>query len=122
MASVRRSSGSAPPPDPHGESALLLLTSPTHRRRYERLAIRNQIAGVGLVLVLLAVSAFAVIASQLTSHAASSAVAASGLSDDYATTATAVAGEESLERKYRLEPGPLSRSATTRPPPASSQH
>jgi diguanylate cyclase (GGDEF)-like protein len=76
------------------------------RRRDERLAIHNQAAGVGLVLVLLAVSAFAVIASQLTSNAASSAVAASGLSDDYATAATAVAGEESLERKYRLEPGP----------------
>jgi diguanylate cyclase (GGDEF)-like protein len=75
-------------------------------RRDDRLAIRNQVAGVGLVLVLLAVSAFAVIASQLTSNAARSAVAASGLSDDYATAATAVAGEESLERKYRLEPGP----------------
>jgi diguanylate cyclase len=75
-------------------------------QRDSRLAVRNRIAGVGLVLILLAVSAFAVAASQLTSTAASSAVAASGLSDDYATAATAVAAEESLERKYRLEPGP----------------
>jgi diguanylate cyclase len=76
------------------------------RRRDEQLALWNRVAGVGLVLVLLAVSAFAVIASELTSGAARSAVAASGLSDDYATAAAAVAGEESLERKYRLEPGP----------------
>jgi len=33
-------------------------------------------------------------------------VTASGLSDDYAQAANAVGGEESLERKYRLEPGP----------------
>ncbi len=34
------------------------------------------------------------------------AIAASRLSDHYATAASAVAAEESLERKYRLEPGP----------------
>jgi hypothetical protein len=28
------------------------------------------------------------------------------VSDDYAAAASAVAAEESLERKYRLEPGP----------------
>jgi len=38
--------------------------------------------------------------------AADRAVAAGGLSDDYAGAAAAVAGQESLERKYRLEPGP----------------
>jgi diguanylate cyclase (GGDEF)-like protein len=71
----------------------------------QRLARRNRLAGVGLVLTLLAVSGFAVTASQETGKAAERAVAASALSDDYASAATAVAGEESLERKYRLEPG-----------------
>jgi hypothetical protein len=60
---------------------------------------------VGLVLVLLAVSVFAVLESQLTAAAAEEAVAASTVSDDYWRAATAMAAEESLERKYRLEPG-----------------
>ena len=62
--------------------------------------------GWRLVLVLLALSAFAVWSSQVTSQASARAVTASGLSDDYAQAANAVGGEESLERKYRLEPGP----------------
>jgi len=64
------------------------------------------LAGVALVLVLLGVSVFAVWSSQATSQAAARAVTASGLSDDYAEAANAVGGGESLERKYRLEPGP----------------
>ncbi len=75
-------------------------------RSDQRLARHSRIAGAGLVLILLAVSGFAVVSSQATSAAAHSAVHASKLSDDFATAATAVAGEESLERKYRLEPGP----------------
>ena len=71
-----------------------------------RVARRSRVAGAGLVLVLLAVSLFAVWSSQATSRASARAVTASGLSDDYEAAATAVAGEESLERKYRLEPGP----------------
>ena len=55
--------------------------------------------------MLLAVSVFAVVESQLTAAAAEEAVAASTVSDDYWRAATAVAAEESLERKYRLEPG-----------------
>ena len=39
-------------------------------------------------------------------QASAQAVTASRLSDDYAEAANAVGGEESLERKYRLEPGP----------------
>ncbi len=71
-----------------------------------RVARRSRVASVALVLVLLAVSMFAVWSSHATSVAAGQVVAASGLSDDYARAATAVAAEESLERKYRLEPGP----------------
>ena len=70
-----------------------------------RAARRSQVASVGLVLVLLAVSVFAVVESQLTAAAAEEAVAASTVSEDYWRAATAVAAEESLERKYRLEPG-----------------
>jgi len=72
----------------------------------EAVARRSRLAGVALVLVLFGVSVFAVWSSQATSQAASRAVAASGLSDAYADAANAVGGEESLERKYRLEPGP----------------
>jgi len=76
----------------------------------ERLARRSRIASGVLVLVLLAVSVFAVWSSQATSIAASRAVAASDLSVHYAQAASAVAAEESLERKYRLEPGPQIRT------------
>ena len=71
----------------------------------ERMARRSRIASVVLVLVLLAVSVFAVWSSLATSIAASGAVAASDLSDEYARATSAVLAEESLERKYRLEPG-----------------
>jgi diguanylate cyclase (GGDEF)-like protein len=72
----------------------------------EAVARRSRLAGVALVLVLLGVSVFAVWSSQATSQASARAVTASGLSDDYAEAANAVRGEQSLERKYRLEPGP----------------
>jgi len=71
-----------------------------------RVARRSRLASGALVLVLLAVSAFAIWSSQATSQAAARAGTASGLSDAYAEAANAVGGEESLERKYRLEPGP----------------
>jgi diguanylate cyclase len=70
-----------------------------------RAARRSKVASAGMVLALLAVGVFAVVESQLTAAAAEEAVAASSLSDDYWRAATAVAAEESLERKYRLEPG-----------------
>jgi diguanylate cyclase (GGDEF)-like protein len=44
--------------------------------------------------------------SQATGIAASRAVAANGLSDHYAQASSAVVAEESLERKYRLQPAP----------------
>src|SRR5664280_1549286 len=68
-------------------------------------ARRSRLASVGLVLILLGASVFAVWSSQATSRAARAASGASRLSEDYAAAATAVAAEESLERKYRLEPG-----------------
>jgi diguanylate cyclase len=70
-----------------------------------RMAWRSRVASVGLVLVLLAVSLFAVWSSVATSAAVSRAAAASGLSDDYARAASALNTEEMLEYKYHLEPG-----------------
>jgi len=71
-----------------------------------RVGRRSRYASVALVAVLLGVSVFAVWSSQATGAAATRAIVASGLSDDYANAADAVGREESLERKYRLEPGP----------------
>jgi diguanylate cyclase (GGDEF)-like protein len=75
-----------------------------------RIALRSRLASIGLVLVLLGVSAFAVWSSQATSAAAHGADVASTLADNYAQAASAVASEESLERKYRLEPTPAVRA------------
>jgi diguanylate cyclase (GGDEF)-like protein len=76
----------------------------------DRLARRSRIASVGVVVILLGVSVFAVWSSQATANAAAVAVGSSRLSDDYVRAASAVAAEESLERKYRLEPGPAVRA------------
>jgi hypothetical protein len=72
-----------------------------------------------MVLVLLAVSVFAVVGSQVTAAASAEAVAASSLSEDYWRAATAVGAVESLERKYRLEPGPACGRPSTGPRPRS---
>lgn len=66
----------------------------------------SRAALVGLLVVLLAVMGFSLWSSQSNVRAARLAVAASRLSDDYAQVSKALAAEESLERKYRLEPGP----------------
>src|SRR5664280_1691195 len=71
-----------------------------------RTAWRSRPASIRLVLILVGASVFAVWSSHATSRAAREASGASRLSDDYAAAASAVAAEESLERKYRLEPGP----------------
>ncbi|MFZ0159007.1 MAG: EAL domain-containing protein [Kineosporiaceae bacterium] len=68
-------------------------------------------ATAGLAVVLLAVSGFSLWASQSTARSAQRAVAASRLSDDFAQASKAVAAAESVERKYRLEPGPEVRAA-----------
>ena len=78
-----------------------------HRRRSARaLAKRSRVATGALVLTLLTISGFGIWSADATSVAADQAIAANALSDDYAMAATAVGAEESLERKYRLEPGP----------------
>ncbi len=70
----------------------------------------EHVATYGLVVVLLAVSAFAVWSSISTSRLGKQAIESNMLSDHYASAAAAVTTAESLERKYRLEPGPAVRS------------
>ncbi len=71
----------------------------------DRTSRRSRLATLGLVLTLLAVSLFAFGSAQATSRAAQSASRASAMFDDYATAATALAAEEPLGRKYRVERG-----------------
>jgi diguanylate cyclase len=65
-----------------------------------------KVSSAGMFSVLVCVSGFAMWSAVSTRQAAERAIASNTLSDHYATAATAVAAEESLERKYRLEPGP----------------
>ncbi len=67
-------------------------------------ARRLKLTSAGLIVVLLALSAVAIGSSQLTQRAVRQASAADTLSDDYTSASAAVAAEESLERKYRLDP------------------
>ena len=67
-----------------------------------RLRFRFALAGLAGVLVLLA--AFGIGSALRTDRATQSARAATALSDAYARARFAVGEEESLERKYRLEP------------------
>jgi diguanylate cyclase (GGDEF)-like protein len=64
------------------------------------------IATHGLVIVLLVLSTFAIWSSVSTSRLGQQAIASTLLSNHYASAAAAVAAEESLERKFRLEPSP----------------
>jgi diguanylate cyclase (GGDEF)-like protein len=59
---------------------------------------------IALTLILLLVGVL--VGSQVSNWAVSQSQQASQLSDAYEQAATAVAAEESLERKYRLQPGP----------------
>ena len=63
-------------------------------------------SSAGLFAVLIGVSGFAMWSAVSTRQSAERAIASNTLSDHYAAAATAVAAAESLERKYRLEPGP----------------
>ncbi len=67
--------------------------------------IVGQIAPIGLALVLLCLTGFAIWAALTTNQAASLAKHANEQSDHYQQARYAVGAEESLERKYRLEPG-----------------
>jgi diguanylate cyclase len=69
-----------------------------------------KLASTGLVLVLLSVSGFALWASVTSRQVSERAVASSQMSDHFAAAATAVAAQESLERKYRVEPEPKVRT------------
>jgi diguanylate cyclase len=66
----------------------------------------TRLATAGLAAVLLLLTGFALWASYSTNRAARQADQFSRLSDAYQQARFAVAAEESLERKYRLEPGP----------------
>jgi diguanylate cyclase (GGDEF)-like protein len=66
----------------------------------------TRLATAGLAAVLLLLTGFALWASFSTNRAARQADRLSRLSDAYQQARFAVAAEESLERKYRLEPGP----------------
>ena len=66
---------------------------------------QSRLAGIGAVLVMLAISLFAVWSSHATGQAANSAIAASRLSDNYADAAGALAAQEAWELEYRLVPG-----------------
>jgi diguanylate cyclase len=66
----------------------------------------TRLATAGLAAVLLLLTGFALWAAFSTNRAARQADRLSRLSDAYQEARFAVAVEESLERKYRLEPGP----------------
>jgi len=66
----------------------------------------TRLATAGLAAVLAVLTGFALWAAYSTNRAARQADRLSSLSDAYQQARFAVAAEESLERKYRLEPGP----------------
>ena len=66
----------------------------------------TRLATVGLAAVLALLTGFALWAAYSTGRAARQADQFNRLSDTYQQARFAVAAEESLERKYRLEPGP----------------
>jgi diguanylate cyclase len=79
------------------------------RRRWGD-ALLAKVSTIGLAVVLVGISAFALWSSVSTRQSSERAIASSQLSDHYASAAAAVSAQESLERKYRLEPGPEVRS------------
>ena len=76
-----------------------------------RIARRDRLAVLGVVVILLGVSGFAVWSSRATADAARNAATANRLSDTYDRAASAVGAEQSLARQYRLEPGPAVRAS-----------
>jgi diguanylate cyclase (GGDEF)-like protein len=74
-------------------------------RRYSGDGFRAKAASLGLFTVLVGASAFGMWSAVSTWRSAERAITSNILSDHYEDAATAVAAEESLERKYRLEPG-----------------
>jgi diguanylate cyclase (GGDEF)-like protein len=66
----------------------------------------SRLTSIGLTTILLALTAFSIWATLTTQQAATRAAASAYLNDQYQQARFAVGAEESLERKYRLEPGP----------------
>ncbi len=71
----------------------------------DRLRAPSRVATLALIIVLAFLAGFALWAALATDQAAGRARRASQLSDAYQQARYAVGAEESLERKYRLEPG-----------------
>jgi diguanylate cyclase (GGDEF)-like protein len=74
------------------------------------MAAWSRVATVGLVVIVLVVSGFALWASQTTARAARQAAAATRLATDYTGAVQAVNDEETLELTYRLAPSDKIRS------------
>ena len=75
------------------------------RERWSRSRAGTRAATAGLAAVLVLLTGFALWAAFSTNRAARQADRLSQLSDSYQQARFAVGAEESLERKYRLEPG-----------------
>ncbi len=76
-----------------------------HRERLPRPGTRR-LAGLGLAIVLLLLTCFGFWVAFATDRSSHRLQGSFLLSSDYERARYAVASEESLERKYRLEPGP----------------
>lgn len=81
---------------------------PAQQKRDFLKKLFSRISEQGLMIVLLLLSGFAMWSAITTSEVGTAAIKASTLADDYVLASRAVAATESLERKYRLEPGPES--------------
>ena len=75
------------------------------RERWSRSRAGTRAATAGLAAVLVLLTGFALWAAFSTNRVARQADRLSQLSDSYQQARFAVGAEESLERKYRLEPG-----------------
>ena len=71
--------------------------------------VAGRLASIGLLLVLMVLTGFAVVSALRTDVAATAVARSTGLNDAYWHARYAVGAEESLERKYRIEPGPAVR-------------
>ena len=74
---------------------------------------RNRWALIGASIGLVGLIGVVTVGSLVTSNAAGTSARAVRIADAYAHAASAIAAEESLERKYRLQPGPGPKAAHT---------
>jgi diguanylate cyclase (GGDEF)-like protein len=72
---------------------------------------RNRWAIIGASIGLVGLIGVVTVGSLVTSNAAGTSARAVRIADAYAHAASAIAAEESLERKYRLQPGPGPKAA-----------